>query len=170
MVRYYEKFSSQLLPLLNIRVIISALIIACLLSACFIAMMLSARPGNLQKPPPTAMLSIIHAPTAVPTSNATATPPVANSGTGVPPSPPPGVIANGATVQVTGTGGEGLRLRSEPGLGNQVLLLASEAEVFRITDGPKEADGYTWWYLVGPFDETRRGWAVSNYLVVVQNP
>jgi len=50
------------------------------------------------------------------------------------------------------------------------LLLGSEAEVFRVQDGPREVDGYTWWYLVGPFDETRRGWAVANYLQIVQNP
>ena len=48
--------------------------------------------------------------------------------------------------------------------------MASEAEIFIVKDGPIEADGYTWWYLLGPFDETRNGWAVSNYLVLAQNP
>jgi hypothetical protein len=73
-------------------------------------------------------------------------------------------------VQIIGTGGDGLRLRDQPGLDGKVLLLGSEAEVFRVQDGPREVDGYTWWYLVGPFDETRRGWAVANYLQIVQNP
>jgi hypothetical protein len=39
-----------------------------------------------------------------------------------------------------------------------------------VEDGPKDVDGFTWWYLVGPYDASRRGWAVSNYLSVVQNP
>ena len=76
----------------------------------------------------------------------------------------------GAYVQVTGTGGDGLRLRDQPGLNGNVLLVASEAEVFRLEDGPVEMDGYTWWSLIGPFDETRRGWGVANYLEIIQNP
>ncbi len=76
-------------------------------------------------------------------------------------------IAVGVYVQIVGTGGDGLRLRDQPGLGGKVLLLGSEWEVFRVEDGPRDADGYTWWYLVGPFDETRRGWAVANYLQVI---
>jgi hypothetical protein len=76
----------------------------------------------------------------------------------------------GAHVQVTGTGGDGLRLRDQPGLNGNVFLVASEAEVFRLEDGPVEMDGYTWWLLVGPFDETRRGWGVANYLEIIKNP
>ena len=86
------------------------------------------------------------------------------------PFPPAGVIATGAYVQITGTGGDGLRLRTEPGLNADVRILGAEAEVFLVQDGPRQVDGYTWWYLVGPYDSTRRGWAVSNYLAVVQNP
>jgi len=86
------------------------------------------------------------------------------------PTPLPGEITLGAHVQVTGTSGDGLRLRAEPSIGSQVRLLGSEAEVFRVDDGPLTVDGFIWWYLVGPFDENRRGWAVSNYLKVVQNP
>jgi hypothetical protein len=42
--------------------------------------------------------------------------------------------------------------------------------VFRLEDGPVDKDGYSWWYLIAPFDESRNGWAVSNFLVVIQNP
>jgi hypothetical protein len=87
-----------------------------------------------------------------------------------PPPPPPGVITVGAFVQITGTAGAGLRFREQPGLEAPVLLLGAEAEVFRVEEGPQEVDGYVWWYLVGPYDETRRGWAVANYLEIVQNP
>jgi hypothetical protein len=49
-------------------------------------------------------------------------------------------------------------------------MLGVEAEVFQVRDGPRDVDGYVWWFLVAPTDETRGGWAVSNYLAVVQNP
>jgi hypothetical protein len=51
-----------------------------------------------------------------------------------------------------------------------VRILGAEEEIFLVIDGPQQADGYTWWNLEGPFDETRHGWAVSNFLRVVQNP
>jgi hypothetical protein len=88
----------------------------------------------------------------------------------VPPSPPPGEIAVGAYVQITGTSGAGLRFREQPGLEAPVLMLGAEAEVFKVEQGPQDADGYVWWYLVGPYDPARHGWAVANYLEVVQNP
>ena len=46
----------------------------------------------------------------------------------------------------------------------------AEEEIFLVADGPQQVDNYTWWYLVGPFDESRHGWAVANFLRVVQNP
>jgi hypothetical protein len=76
----------------------------------------------------------------------------------------------GSLVQVAGTGGDGLRLRVEPGLEEQVRFLGIEAEVFEVVDGPVELDGFVWYLLMTPIDEARRGWAVSNYLVTVQNP
>ena len=79
-------------------------------------------------------------------------------------------ITIGTFVQIVGTGGTGLRLRSEPGLSGEVLLFGVDSEVFRVEDGPVNRDNYIWWYLVGPFDNTRKGWAVSDYLNVVQGP
>jgi hypothetical protein len=58
----------------------------------------------------------------------------------------------------------------DPDLDSQVRLLGEESEIFRVQDGPSQKGDYTWWYLVGPYDEARRGWAVSNYLEVVQGP
>jgi len=63
-----------------------------------------------------------------------------------------------------------LRMRSRPGLEGEIRFLGYEAEVFHVTDGPQSADGYTWWYLVAPYDESIQGWAVANFLAVVQNP
>jgi hypothetical protein len=86
------------------------------------------------------------------------------------PTIPADVIAVGGYVQITGTGGDGLRLRSAPGLTSELLFLGEDAEVFQVRDGPQEANGYTWWYLVAPYDETRAGWAAANFLTIVPPP
>jgi hypothetical protein len=116
------------------------------------------------------VLVVVKAPTAtlqlstvLPTENPTST-------TTPPPGTSPGVIAKGAYIQIVGTGGSGLRVRSEPGLQGEVLFLALEDEVFQVMDGPSEADGYTWWYLVAPYNNKFSGWAVADYLAVIQNP
>jgi hypothetical protein len=88
------------------------------------------------------------------------------------PSPLPsfGGISVGDYVQITGTEGQGLRLRSGPGTSNPPRFLGMEAEVFLVKDGPKQSDGFTWWFLEAPYDPDRSGWAASSYLVMVRNP
>ncbi len=76
-------------------------------------------------------------------------------------------ITAGGYVQINGTEGDGLRIRSSPGLNSETVFRGEEAEVFVVKDGPQSVDGYTWWYLVAPYDETRAGWAVSDFLAVV---
>jgi len=147
-------------------VILGAIFIGFCLTASALAGLWLTRHPSLNPAPATAILQIIALPTATDTPLPTST----VEGAEAVPTPLPGEIAIGAFVQVVGTQGSGLRLRSEPGLNGEVLLLASEAEVFRVEQGPVQADGYTWWYLVGPFDETRFGWAVANYLQAIQNP
>lgn len=166
-----KKISLSLFPLvLNLRVAAGSVVVAgclCMVAATFL--WLTRSEGQNAKLP-TAVMSIVTAPTPTPTSDSILVPLATVSGDAIP-SPPAGQeIVKGAFVQITGTGGAGLRLRSEPGVAAPVLLLGSEAEVFRVEDGPVEMDGYLWWYLVGPFDPGRFGWAVSNYLVVIQNP
>jgi len=85
-------------------------------------------------------------------------------------SPAPGEISIGTYVKISGTGGDGLRLRDVPGLAGNVLTLGDETEVFLVDNGPRDVDGYTWWYLKGHYDETRQGWGVVDYLAVVENP
>jgi len=153
--------------LLSPAVILSALGLACLLTVVTLGWF------GLSSPPPgtdpgfaPAYLTVIPAPTSTPIVTATATPgPL--SGT---PTVPVGVIAVGVYVQISGTGGDGLRLRSAPGLTGEQLFLGDEAEVFLVRDGPTEANGYTWWYLVAPYDEARAGWAAANFLSVVPAP
>lgn len=74
------------------------------------------------------------------------------------------LYVEGDLVEVTGTGGEGLRLRNSPSLAGVINVLALENEVFEIKGGPTEADGYTWWFLVNPYDNQSQGWSVTNYL------
>jgi hypothetical protein len=117
----------------------------------------------------TAALTIISAPTETfipPTLVAAKATPNPN----VPPAPPSGEIIIGGFVQISGTEGAGLRLRLGPGLDHNPEFLGLESEVFKIEAGPQEADGFVWWYLTAPFEVDRKGWAVSNYLEVVQNP
>ena len=73
-------------------------------------------------------------------------------------------------MQVIGTGGDGLRLRTGPGLDYDQRFLGLEEEIFQVIAGPQQADGYTWWHLESPHDENRHGWAVSEYLDVVDRP
>jgi hypothetical protein len=73
-------------------------------------------------------------------------------------------------VQINGTGIDGLRIRSAPGLNTNTVFRGEESEVFLVKDGPQEADGYTWWYVVASYDETRAGWAAADFLAVVPSP
>ncbi len=76
----------------------------------------------------------------------------------------------GVYVQITGTNGDGLRIRSAPGVSSTPLFLGMDSEVFLVKDGPREADGYTWWFLTAPYDTNRSGWAAASYLSLVQTP
>ena len=73
----------------------------------------------------------------------------------------PGTIGVGGMVEVTE---DGLRLRDAPSITAKILSQGSAHELFTVVDGPRTADGYTWWLLQGVFDPTRQGWAVENYL------
>jgi hypothetical protein len=111
-------------------------------------------------------LTMIPAPTRTPdvTSTPTTDPNL------VTPTLAPDTIGVGAYVQISGTEGEGLRIRSAPGLTGDTVFFGGESEVFVVRDGPQTADGYTWWYLVAPYDETRAGWAAADFLVIVPSP
>lgn len=109
-------------------------------------------------------LTVIVAPTATPDVTPTATiDPFA-------PSPTPTGLAVGTYAQITGTNGEGLRIRSAPGLTGDPVFLGFDTEVFLVQDGPREADGYVWWYIVSPYDDGRAGWAASDFLTYIPAP
>lgn len=86
------------------------------------------------------------------------------------PTATPTGIALGNYVQITGTNGEGLHIRSDASLNGAPVFLGYDSEVFVVKDGPREADGYVWWYLVAPYDDTRAGWAAADFLSYIPSP
>lgn len=113
---------------------------------------------------PTAVFLIIQAPTITPTPLPSPTPDVDATRQALEEA---GKIHVGGYVQITGTGGDGLRLRSGPGLSQPLLFLGYDSEVFEVRDGPEDTDGRVWWYLVAPYDDARSGWAAADYLSAV---
>ena len=154
---------------LNSRVVIGAILFALCLFAVLVAILWSAKPEAYTQGAATAMISVIQAPTETPILLITPTPTAEpTSSQGEP--PPSSQIALGDYVQVSGTGGDGLRVHSTAGVSSEVRYVAIESEVFLVIDGPIDTDGYIWWQLKDPYNETVVGWGVSNYLSVVQTP
>lgn len=123
-------------------------------------LILSGIPASSSNVGEGAVLTVIPAPTSTPTPlvpEEEPTPTISLAGT----------IQTGAYVQITGTGGDGLRLRHQPSLNAEIDYLGLEEETFIVIDGPNSADGFVWWYLESPTDQTRKGWAVSDYLEAV---
>jgi len=112
------------------------------------------------------LIMIIPVPTATRTPPPTMTPTIQAS----PTTQGEAGIQPGGTVRITGTEGEGLRLRLNPSLSGEIAYLGLEGEIFLVKDGPIEEDGYLWWQLEAPLNSSRRGWVVADYLQPVQNP
>lgn len=166
-----KQILADMRPYLTRYTVIGALLVAVALAAVLILYLLATRPQEVVTTNSTAVIAVIPAPSLTPSPSPT--PPVTPTATvNVPPSPQPGQFGIGALVQISGTGGDGLRLRTGAGLDNEVGFLGLESEVFQIIDGPQDVDGYIWWLLEAPYDEgqQRRGWAVANYLTPLQEP
>jgi hypothetical protein len=159
---------------LNYKVIIGAVIFGLGIFAVLVAILWSAKAAQTAQTPATAIIKVIDAPTQTPiglvltptptptlkpSSSQAALTPVGNAS-----------IVIGDYVQVSGTGGDGLRLHNTAGVSSKVNYVAIESEVFLVKDGPIDADGYIWWELEDPYNKNAVGWGVSNYLAVVQNP
>ena len=156
--------------ILNGKVLIAALVIASVLLCTSLVYILVRRPAAPAPDltPASAVLTVIPAPTSTPRNlppTLTPIPPTAMPS----PTPAAGEIAIGVYVQVA-TGGDALRVREEPGLSTAPLFLAFDSEVFLVTNGPQQADGYTWWYLTASYDASRAGWAAQDFLTVIPSP
>jgi hypothetical protein len=154
--------------ILNGKVLVATLLISGTLLCASLAYILVRRPAAAAPDltPASAILTVIPAPT----STSRILPPTATSFPPTPttsPTPAPGEFAIGVYVQITNTGEEGLNIRSDAGLNTKVLFSGRDSEVFLITDGPVQADGYTWWRLTASYDTTRSGWAAQNFLSVI---
>jgi len=82
----------------------------------------------------------------------------------------PDVAANpvqvGSTIEINGTDGSGLAVRQGPGVNYTYFFVANDGDVFLVEDGPRDADGYTWWYISDPNNADRTGWAVEDWMTV----
>lgn len=154
----------------NGKVLLAALLIASTLLCGSLAYILVARPAapGADLDPAAAVLTIIPAPTGTPRPLPPTLTPIPPTPT-QPPTPGPGEFGVGVYVQVD-TGGAALRVRAEPGLNHEPLFLAFDDEVFLIAAGPRQADGYTWWYLTASYDTARAGWAAQDFLTVIPSP
>jgi hypothetical protein len=85
---------------------------------------------------------------------------------------PTAVVINGiqvgSSIQITGTGGAGLKIRNNYGINAGQKFIALDSEVYEVIGGPEEQDGYIWWELSSAYDSQRNGWAVSEYLTPIQ--
>jgi hypothetical protein len=154
----------------NVKVVFGGIIFAVCVFAILLGVLWSARAQNIRIAPSTALLNVIEVPTSTPPIPVSTPMP-----TQVPTSKqqeplPMGVIKIGDYVQVTGTGGDGLRLHETAGVAGKVNYVSIDTEVFKVKDGPVDADGYVWWELQDPYTDNVVGWGVANYLAVVQNP
>lgn len=147
---------------MNVYVLLAALVIAAVLVGLAIALLYIIPPAASARP--ATALTVIPGPTSTSTSPAVTPSPIPTEPVTV------GGIAIGNYVKISGTEGSGLRLRAEPSTAKPMLFVGMDEEVFLVKDGPREADGYTWWYLQAPYDDSRSGWAVSQYLTVIQEP
>ncbi|MFH2101733.1 MAG: SH3 domain-containing protein [Chloroflexota bacterium] len=156
--------------ILNLRVVVGAAIIGLVLTCASLVYIILAYPlMNARTPTLAAAVTVILGPTSTPRSvppTQTMLPPTPTPS----PTPLPGTIHVGSFVQVTGTEGEGLRIRSAPSLNATPLFIGFDNEIFRVTAGPRDADGYHWWYLTAPYDESRSGWAAADYLTFIETP
>jgi hypothetical protein len=112
---------------------------------------------------------IIWTPTAAPTLAATSTPTPTQEVVEPTPTISPDV-AIGHYVQVAGTGGYGLSLRSGPGENYTRMDVALEGEIFVVVDGPTVSADSEWWKIQAHENPERVWWAVGNFLVPVEHP
>ncbi len=138
----------------------------CVTLAGVVFFVVSPNMDRFQAVPPE--IKVIPAPTLMPSPTYGLSPePTSTIQDDLPPDPGD-LIKVGMNVRVSGTEGQGLRLRREAGINTTPIFLGGENEVFEVVDGPVSADGFTWWYLKAPEDSSRQGWAVSNYITPLE--
>jgi hypothetical protein len=127
---------------------------------------------NVQRPTPTAVLIVIANPSSTlrPTASATPEERLTPTLTHTPSAQQIPDLEVGGLVEVSGTQGDGLRIRTQPSLDAEIRFIGLDHEVFRVVSGPEQSEGYRWWRLENPFDQSKSGWAVDLFLQPVSNP
>ncbi len=72
-----------------------------------------------------------------------------------------GNVGIGGRYTVYGAGSRGLNLRAAPGTGGQLLTTLVQGRDVTIMDGPVQADGFTWWYVVTTYSN-EAGWVAGE--------
>lgn len=150
----------------DLLVVIGAFIVVLIGGIYFVLLMTGLSFSQMSRITPQAMVTVLPA-SIIPT--------VDNSFLIIAPTPTKNPVLEGegefgveSYVQITGTGGNGLRLRASPGTTAEVNFIAAELEVFRVIGGPVQAGDYTWWQLIAPYDANRQGWAAGDFLRVIE--
>lgn len=88
--------------------------------------------------------------------------------TQAPSATPEGLYIDGH-AQVTGTGGDALRLRADAGLQTTTLKTISDGTLLLVLDGPRDVDSIIWWRL-RDLSDGAEGWAAQQYLIQALSP
>ncbi len=154
--------------IITLKVLFGALVVTAVLLVLTFALIVWTAPAPPDAAGLMAGVTSIPMPTTTPVPEATPTfDPYASTPT---PTLSPGEFPIGTLIQISGTQGEGLRIRSDPGLNGKQLFLGFDTEAYTILDGPQEMDGYTWYYIAAINDQGRTGWAASSFLTQIINP
>lgn len=135
----------------------------------FVGALIVITGSALQNDPPSAaalaQMTVIPAPTITPTV------PVVDEGETIDVRyVSPEGFSIGAYVKIQNTQGAGLKIRPNPGTDGNVKFIADEGELFIITEGPDDRNGYTWWKLEGFENPERAGWGASAFFELVAPP
>lgn len=71
------------------------------------------------------------------------------------------IVPGGQTCTIANTGGDGVRLHTDPSKSSSVQTTIPEGAIVLVTDGPKDADGVTW-YQVQYSGQT--GWVDADFV------
>jgi hypothetical protein len=114
-------------------------------------------------PVPTATATWTPTPTPTQTPTQTPTPTATTAATFTPTPTPTPVLA-----QVGGTGGQGVWMYRQPGLGGGKIQAWRDGTLFTISGETAEADGYLWIRVIDP--KGRLGWIPDPYLIYLGRP
>ena len=77
----------------------------------------------------------------------------------------PGVLSRSDTIRIGNTGGDGLLIRSNPGIDASPLYWGADGETYVIVDGPEISGNSIWWQIKSVANDEKVGWANHEYLI-----